>query len=121
MRSTRNCGTREPIFTKGSGPCKAMREPEAKSNSPGVKRSSESTRNWAVLSWCARACRVCSPNWRGLLRWRCTRAKRSRPKTSKKLTDNVRGHWDGITAFMQTRVASGVIEATNGLLQRASA
>lgn len=54
-----------------------------------------------------------------LLRWWCNRAKRSRLEPFKKLADSIRGHWDGITAFMQTRVTNGVIEAINGLLQLA--
>ena len=54
-----------------------------------------------------------------LLRWWCNRAKRSRLAPFKKLADSLRGHWDGITAFMQTRVTNGVIEAINGLLQLA--
>ncbi len=28
-------------------------------------------------------------------------------------------HWDGIVAFLETRVTNGVIEAINGLLQLA--
>jgi transposase len=54
-----------------------------------------------------------------LLRWWCQRAKRSRLLAFKKLADPIRAHWDGITAFMETRVTNGVIEAINGLLQLA--
>ncbi len=31
----------------------------------------------------------------------------------------IREHWDGIVAFMQTRVTNGAIEAVNGLIQLA--
>ena len=54
-----------------------------------------------------------------LLRWWCTRAKRSRLGPFKKLADSLREHWDGVVAFMETRVTNGVIEAINGLLQLA--
>lgn len=54
-----------------------------------------------------------------LLRWWCTRAKRSRLGPFKKLADTLREHWDGVVAFMETRVTNGVIEAINGLLQLA--
>lgn len=54
-----------------------------------------------------------------LLRWWCTRAKRSRLAPFKKLADTLREHWDGVVAFMETRVTNGVIEAINGLLQLA--
>ena len=54
-----------------------------------------------------------------LLRWWCTRAKCSRLEPFKKLADSLREHWDGVVAFMETRVTNGVIEAINGLLQLA--
>jgi transposase len=54
-----------------------------------------------------------------LLRWWCKRAKRSRLTPFKKLVDTLREHWDGVVAFMETRVTNGVIEAINGLLQLA--
>jgi transposase len=53
------------------------------------------------------------------LRWWCSRAKRSRLAPFKKLADTLRQHWEGVTAFMETRVTNGVIEAINGLLQLA--
>ncbi|TCO85618.1 transposase, partial [Chthoniobacter flavus] len=37
----------------------------------------------------------------------------------RKLADSVMEHWDGIVAFLETRVTNGVIEAINGLLQLA--
>lgn len=54
-----------------------------------------------------------------LLRWWCTRAKRSRLGPFKKLAETLREHWEGVVAFMETRVTNGVIEAINGLLQLA--
>jgi transposase len=53
------------------------------------------------------------------LKWWCTRAKRSRLEPFKKLADSIREHWDGVVAFMETRVTNGLIEAINGLLQLA--
>jgi transposase len=53
------------------------------------------------------------------LRWWCKRAKRSRLVPFQKLADTLREHWDGVVAFMETRVTNGVIEAINGLLQLA--
>lgn len=53
------------------------------------------------------------------LSWWCTRAMRSRLEPFKKLAASVREHWDGVTAFMKTRITNGLIEAINGLLQLA--
>ena len=53
------------------------------------------------------------------LRWWVTRARRSRLEPFRKLADSVMDHWDGIVAFLETRVTNGVIEAVNGLLQLA--
>ena len=53
------------------------------------------------------------------LRWWVTRARRSRLQPFRKLADSVMEHWDGIVAFLETRVTNGVIEAVNGLLQLA--
>jgi len=53
------------------------------------------------------------------LRWWVTRARRSRLEPFRKLADSVMEHWDGIVAFLETRVTNGVIEAINGLLQLA--
>jgi len=53
------------------------------------------------------------------LRWWVTRARRSRLEPLRKLADSVMEHWDGIVAFLETRVTNGVIEAINGLLQLA--
>lgn len=53
------------------------------------------------------------------LTWWCSCAMRSRLKPFKKLAKTIREHWDGVLAFMKTRVTNGVIEAINGLLQLA--
>jgi transposase len=53
------------------------------------------------------------------LRWWVTRARRSRLAPFRKLADSVMEHWEGIVAFLETRVTNGVIEAINGLLQLA--
>lgn len=53
------------------------------------------------------------------LRWWVTRARRSRLEPFRQLADSIMEHWDGIVAFLETRVTNGVIEAINGLLQLA--
>ena len=53
------------------------------------------------------------------LRWWVTRARRARLAPFAKLADSVMEHWEGIVAFLETRVTNGVIEAINGLLQLA--
>jgi transposase len=53
------------------------------------------------------------------LRWWVTRARRSRLEPFHRLADSILEHWDGIVAFLETRVTNGVIEAINGLLQLA--
>ena len=53
------------------------------------------------------------------LRWWVTRARRARLAPFRKLSDSVMEHWEGIVAFLETRVTNGVIEAVNGLLQLA--
>ena len=53
------------------------------------------------------------------LRWWVTRARRARLEPFRQLADSVMEHWDGIVAFLETRVTNGVIEAINGLLQLA--
>lgn len=54
-----------------------------------------------------------------LLRWWCAWAQRSRLKPFVALARSVREHWEGITAFMETRVSNGRMEAINGLIQLA--
>jgi transposase len=53
------------------------------------------------------------------LSWWCTRSIRSRLEPFKKLAGTIREHWEGVTAFMKTRITKGSIEAINGLLQLA--
>jgi transposase len=53
------------------------------------------------------------------LRWWVTRARRARLEPFRKLADSVMEHWEGIVAFLETRVTNGVMEAINGLLQLA--
>jgi len=53
------------------------------------------------------------------LRWWVTRARRARLEPFVRLADSVMEHWEGIVAFMETRLTNGVIEAINGLLQLA--
>ncbi len=53
------------------------------------------------------------------LRWWVTRARRSRLAPFRKLADSLMEHWDGVLAFLETRVTNGVMEALNGVLQLA--
>lgn len=53
------------------------------------------------------------------LRWWCKRAKLSRFKPFKALAQTIQNHWDGVVAFLKTRLTNGAIEAVNGLLQLA--
>lgn len=53
------------------------------------------------------------------LSWWCARAMRSRLEPFKKLAASIQEHWQGVTAFMKTRITNGLIEAINGLLQLA--
>jgi transposase len=53
------------------------------------------------------------------LRWWVTRARRARLGPFRKLADSIMEHWDGVVAFLETRVTNGAIEAINGLLQLA--
>ena len=54
-----------------------------------------------------------------LLRWWCAWAQRSRLAPFVALARSVRKQWQGITAFMETRVSNGRMEAINGLIQLA--
>lgn len=47
------------------------------------------------------------------------RACVSRLPAFKKLAKTIKEHWDGIVAFMKTRVTNGAIEAINGIIQLA--
>lgn len=54
-----------------------------------------------------------------LLSWWCRWAKRSRLQPFVKLAGSIREHWQGITAFFESRYTQGPIEAINGIIQLA--
>lgn len=54
----------------------------------------------------------------GLRRW-CSWARRSRLPAFKKLAQTLKDHWDGVLAFMETRLTNAAMEAVNGILQLA--
>lgn len=51
------------------------------------------------------------------LRWWCGWVGRSRIPEMKKVARSVRHHWDGIVAYLKTRVTNGAAEALNGIIQ----
>ena len=53
------------------------------------------------------------------LRWWCWRAAVSRLEPFRKVAASIRSHWDGIVAFLETRITNGAIEGVNGLIQLA--
>lgn len=53
------------------------------------------------------------------LRYWCKRAKLSKLQSFKELAITIQNHWDGVVAFLKTRITNGAIEAVNGLLQLA--
>lgn len=53
------------------------------------------------------------------LRWWCKRAKLSRLEPFRELATTIQNHWNGVVAFLKTRLTNGAIEAVNGLLQLA--
>ena len=55
-----------------------------------------------------------------LRRW-CYGAKRSRLQPVKDFVSLVEGHWEGITSWHHTRIANGLLEGTNSLIQAAKA
>lgn len=55
----------------------------------------------------------------GMLAWWCQRAQRSRLEPFVRLSRSIKKHWNGVTAFMRTRLTNGAMEAINGLLQLA--
>lgn len=52
-----------------------------------------------------------------LLAWWCGWVGRSRIPEMKKVARSVREHWDGIVAYLQTRITNGAAEALNGIIQ----
>jgi transposase len=51
------------------------------------------------------------------LKWWCGWVGRSRIPEMKKVAQSVRHHWDGIVAYLKTRVTNGAAEALNGIIQ----
>ena len=54
-----------------------------------------------------------------MLSWWCKRASRSRLEPFVRLSRSIKKHWNGVVAFMRTRLTNGAMEAINGLLQLA--
>jgi transposase len=54
-----------------------------------------------------------------MLTWWCQRASRSRLESFVKLFRSIKAYWNGVVAFMRTRLTNGAMEAINGLLQLA--
>jgi transposase len=52
----------------------------------------------------------------GLRHW-CAWADRSRLAPFRKLSRTIKAHWQGIIAFMETRLTNAAMEAVNGILQ----
>ena len=53
------------------------------------------------------------------LKWWCGWADRSRLLPFRKLSKTIKAHWEGILAFMETRLTNAAMEAVNGILQLA--
>lgn len=53
------------------------------------------------------------------LKWWCQWAMRSRLEEIKKVVRTIREHWDGIVAYLETRLTNGPAEAVNGIIQTA--
>jgi transposase len=51
------------------------------------------------------------------LRWWCQWVGRSKIPEMKKVARTIRAHWDGIVAYLKTRVSNGAAEALNGIIQ----
>jgi len=51
------------------------------------------------------------------LKWWCTWADRSRLEPFRKLSKTIKSHWQGILAFMETRLTNAAMEAVNGIIQ----
>lgn len=51
------------------------------------------------------------------LKWWCGWADRSRLQPFRKLSKTIKSHWQGILAFMETRLTNAAMEAVNGILQ----
>jgi len=53
------------------------------------------------------------------LKWWCTWVMRSRLEPMKKVVKSIRQHWEGIVAYLETRLTNGPAEAINGIIQTA--
>jgi len=53
------------------------------------------------------------------LKWWCGWVMRSRLEPMKRVVRSLREHWDGIVAYLETRLSNGPAEAVNGLIQTA--
>lgn len=51
------------------------------------------------------------------LKWWCGWVARSRIPEMKKVARTIRDHWDGVVAYLKTRVTNGAAEALNGIIQ----
>ena len=51
------------------------------------------------------------------LKWWCGWVGRSRIPEMKKAAKTIRNHWDGVVAYLRTRVTNGAAEALNGIIQ----
>lgn len=51
------------------------------------------------------------------LKWWCGWVARSKIPEMKKVAKTIRSHWDGVVAYLQTRVTNGAAEALNGIIQ----
>jgi transposase len=51
------------------------------------------------------------------LKWWCGWVSRSRIPEMKKVAKSIREHWEGIVAYLKTRVTNGAAEALNGIIQ----
>jgi transposase len=51
------------------------------------------------------------------LKWWCGWVGRSKIPEMKKVARTIRSHWDGIVAYLKTRVNNGAAEALNGIIQ----
>lgn len=51
------------------------------------------------------------------LRWWCSWVGRSQIPEMKKAARSIRAHWDGVVAYLKTRITNGAAEALNGIIQ----
>lgn len=51
------------------------------------------------------------------LKWWCGWLGRSKIPEMKKVSRTIRSHWDGVVAYLHTRVTNGAAEALNGIIQ----